>query len=331
MIRLSGYALTLFISTAFGTFGTYGTDISAGLDIDGSFDVQGWDVLPKCWSNCISSQKASCDFWDISCLCQASNGDFLTNVVNCARKNCDSHFDASLLISPLETACAIMGQPISGTCISSASAAATATLEIGASIGASAGASIGASAGFSAGFSAGGSGGASITQTATAVTTYVTSMTRTTTDADGTTIFVIETATVCPGSTTIFGSALSTIAASTGAGAGGTAGWSTTVMTSAAETSVASVAETTTAQVASTTAVVESTAAAPPPEETTAPVASSDTGSSAGTSVTGTGTASQSQTSAAHSSPTATPFEGSAAVWGSRWYLALSGILLGFL
>ena len=82
--------------------------------------------LPDCVQNCIySSQDDDCEITDIVCLCRASAGDFLPDLITCMHDSCDSELDDDLLLEPLKLACEIAGAPIPSAALQSAENEAT--------------------------------------------------------------------------------------------------------------------------------------------------------------------------------------------------------------
>jgi len=69
--------------------------------------------LPQCIQNCITqSQDDNCEVSDIACLCRASAGNFLPDLVTCIHGNCDNDLDNNIFLAPLQFACEIAGAPI---------------------------------------------------------------------------------------------------------------------------------------------------------------------------------------------------------------------------
>jgi len=82
--------------------------------------------LPSCFKDCItSSGDLNCALTDIGCICRASNGNFLPDVVTCFRANCDDHLSANVFLTPLQFACQLFGAPISSQALRDAQVAAT--------------------------------------------------------------------------------------------------------------------------------------------------------------------------------------------------------------
>ncbi|KUJ20546.1 uncharacterized protein LY89DRAFT_682270 [Mollisia scopiformis] len=69
--------------------------------------------LPQCVQDCITqSQDDNCQSTDIKCLCRASAGNFLPDLITCIHSNCDNDLDNDLLLTPLQLACQLAGVPI---------------------------------------------------------------------------------------------------------------------------------------------------------------------------------------------------------------------------
>ncbi|TVY85130.1 hypothetical protein LSUE1_G000423 [Lachnellula suecica] len=63
--------------------------------------------------HCISqSADENCSASDIKCLCRASAGNFLPDLITCMHGNCDNDLDNNLLLTPLQLVCQIAGTPI---------------------------------------------------------------------------------------------------------------------------------------------------------------------------------------------------------------------------
>ncbi|KAH6660559.1 hypothetical protein BKA67DRAFT_548432 [Truncatella angustata] len=77
--------------------------------------------LPSCASDCI--ENSGCDTSDIKCMCWASRGSFLPDVVACMYRECSQDISVDTWLTPLELACEVLGQPIPVSAISSAEAA----------------------------------------------------------------------------------------------------------------------------------------------------------------------------------------------------------------
>ncbi|ORY66345.1 uncharacterized protein BCR38DRAFT_408290 [Pseudomassariella vexata] len=77
--------------------------------------------LPECVSNCV--EGSGCGAIDIECMCTASNGSFLPDVVVCMYKDCSRAISVDTLLDPLEMSCKILGSPIPQSAIQSAEAA----------------------------------------------------------------------------------------------------------------------------------------------------------------------------------------------------------------
>jgi hypothetical protein len=97
--------------------------------------------LPQCIQNCINqSQDSNCEVTDVACLCRASAGNFLPDLITCMHGECDNSLDNNLLLTPLQLACEIAGAPIPASAIrnaeneaSSLAAQVTATVTLGGS------------------------------------------------------------------------------------------------------------------------------------------------------------------------------------------------------
>jgi hypothetical protein len=77
--------------------------------------------LPKCIQECIDqSGDENCSITNIKCLCRASAGNFLPDLITCMHGNCDSKLDNNLLLTPLQFACQIAGVPIPNSAIQNA-------------------------------------------------------------------------------------------------------------------------------------------------------------------------------------------------------------------
>jgi len=77
--------------------------------------------LPRCIQNCIDqSEDDDCSVTDIKCLCRASAGNFLPDLITCMHGNCDNNLDNNLLLTPLQFACEIAGVPIPDSSIQNA-------------------------------------------------------------------------------------------------------------------------------------------------------------------------------------------------------------------
>jgi hypothetical protein len=77
--------------------------------------------LPKCIQNCIDqSGDENCSVTDIKCLCRASSGNFLPDLITCMHGNCDNGLDNDLLLTPLQLVCEIAGTPIPDSAIQNA-------------------------------------------------------------------------------------------------------------------------------------------------------------------------------------------------------------------
>jgi hypothetical protein len=97
--------------------------------------------LPQCVQDCIdSSQDDNCAVTNVGCLCRASAGNFLPDLITCIHSNCDNDLDNSLLLTPLQWACELAGSPIPESALrnaenqaSSLAAQVTMTVTVGAS------------------------------------------------------------------------------------------------------------------------------------------------------------------------------------------------------
>lgn len=143
--------------------------------------------LPQCVQSCIDqSEDDNCSVTDIKCLCRASAGNFLPDLITCMHGNCDNDLDNNLLLTPLQFACEIAGTPIPDSAIQNAEdvgsslatqATATKTVTVG-----------GGSAATSGG--SGGRGGSEVTTTVQVASPSITTVTVTTTERDGSIIAV---------------------------------------------------------------------------------------------------------------------------------------------
>lgn len=78
-------------------------------------------TLPQCIQNCIAqSDDENCSASDIKCLCRASAGNFLPDIITCMHGNCDNDLDDDVLLTPLQLVCQIAGTPIPGSAIRNA-------------------------------------------------------------------------------------------------------------------------------------------------------------------------------------------------------------------
>lgn len=83
--------------------------------------TQSVSSLPQCVQDCINqSDDDNCSATDVSCLCRASGGNFLPNLITCMHGTCDGDLDVTLLLSPLEIICEVAGAPIPESAIMSA-------------------------------------------------------------------------------------------------------------------------------------------------------------------------------------------------------------------
>lgn len=77
--------------------------------------------LPQCVQKCIQqSDNENCSAVDIACLCRASAGNFLPDIITCIHGNCDNNLDNSLLLTPLQFVCELAGTPIPDSAIRNA-------------------------------------------------------------------------------------------------------------------------------------------------------------------------------------------------------------------
>jgi len=77
--------------------------------------------LPQCVQNCISqSQDDNCEVTDVRCLCRASAGNFLPDLITCMHGDCDNSLDNNLLLTPLQITCEIAGAPIPASALRNA-------------------------------------------------------------------------------------------------------------------------------------------------------------------------------------------------------------------
>jgi len=151
--------------------------------------------LPQCIQDCIDqSSDDNCSVTDVACLCRASAGNFLPQLLTCIHSSCD--LDENLLLDPLQVVCEVAGAPIPESAIQSAQSEAssldaqgTTTVTVG-------------------GVSATGSSEVTITVSTTLLTSSVSTKTVTKTK-DGSTIYVVYPITV--GSTTTVSGKPSTV------------------------------------------------------------------------------------------------------------------------
>ncbi|KAI9741582.1 MAG: hypothetical protein M1818_004388 [Claussenomyces sp. TS43310] len=74
--------------------------------------------LPDCVQTCINqSGDDNCEASDPTCLCRASNGNFLPDLIICMHSECDDAMDTNLLLIPLQYACIQAGAPIATAAI----------------------------------------------------------------------------------------------------------------------------------------------------------------------------------------------------------------------
>ncbi|KAI1870059.1 hypothetical protein JX265_006229 [Neoarthrinium moseri] len=79
-------------------------------------------MLPDCVSGCI--KDSGCGPGDVKCMCKASRGSFLVDVVECMHSDCTTRaIPVDDLLSSLENACNAIGRTIPASAISSAEAA----------------------------------------------------------------------------------------------------------------------------------------------------------------------------------------------------------------
>jgi hypothetical protein len=77
--------------------------------------------LPQCVQNCIDlSQDDNCSVTDVACLCRASAGNFLPDLITCMHSECDNDLDNDLLLTPLQLICEVAGAPIPASAIRNA-------------------------------------------------------------------------------------------------------------------------------------------------------------------------------------------------------------------
>jgi hypothetical protein len=77
--------------------------------------------LPQCIQDCIDqSQDDNCSVTDVACLCRASAGNFLPDLIICTHDSCERDLDNDLLLNPLQIVCEIAGVPIPESAIRSA-------------------------------------------------------------------------------------------------------------------------------------------------------------------------------------------------------------------
>jgi len=77
--------------------------------------------LPQCVQNCIDqSQDENCKVTDVACLCRASAGNFLPDLITCMHGECDNNLDNDLLLTPLQLVCEVTGSPIPESAIRNA-------------------------------------------------------------------------------------------------------------------------------------------------------------------------------------------------------------------
>ena len=89
--------------------------------------------LPQCIRDCIAqSQFGNCQAVDIGCLCRASAGNFLPDLLNCMRGKCD--LDARVLLEPLQAVCLMAGAPIPDKALQNAEDLATSVQQVTATV-----------------------------------------------------------------------------------------------------------------------------------------------------------------------------------------------------
>jgi len=77
--------------------------------------------LPDCVQDCINqSQDDNCSVADIACLCRASAGNFLPDLITCMHGQCDNDLDNNLLLTPLQLVCELAGAPIPASALRNA-------------------------------------------------------------------------------------------------------------------------------------------------------------------------------------------------------------------
>ena len=85
--------------------------------------------LPQCIQGCIEqSQYNNCQASDVKCLCRASAGNFLPDLVTCMRGNCD--LDAGILLMSLQAVCIVAGAPIPDKALQNAENQATSVQQV---------------------------------------------------------------------------------------------------------------------------------------------------------------------------------------------------------
>ncbi|KAF2842314.1 hypothetical protein M501DRAFT_406133 [Patellaria atrata CBS 101060] len=83
--------------------------------------------LPTCWALCVDA-TSSCGDLEVDCMCEASYSSFLPDLVTCVRVNCESLLDFDILINPLQYWCLILGIQIPISALFAAEDAATAAI-----------------------------------------------------------------------------------------------------------------------------------------------------------------------------------------------------------
>lgn len=85
--------------------------------------------LPRCIQDCIEqSQYDNCRDAGIGCLCRASAGSFLPDLVNCMQGNCD--LNAGILLESLQAVCIVAGAPIPDQALQNAGNQATSIQQV---------------------------------------------------------------------------------------------------------------------------------------------------------------------------------------------------------
>jgi len=157
--------------------------------------------LPDCVQQCIDqSGDDNCSVSDIKCLCRASAGNFLPNLITCMHGDCDNSLDNNLLLTPLQYACEIVGTPIPDSAIQNAEnvgsslatqATATRTVVVTVSGGSAVTSGASASGASASGNGGGGKGGSEVTTTIQVpASPSITTVTTIATERDGSVIVV---------------------------------------------------------------------------------------------------------------------------------------------
>lgn len=211
--------------------------------------------LPQCIQDCINqSEDDNCSVSDIKCLCRASAGNFLPDLITCMHGNCDNSLDNDLLLTPLQLACEFAGAPIPDSAIQNAE-------DVGSSLATQSEVTMTVTM---AGSSATG-GGSGVTTTVEVASPSITTVTVTTTERDGSIIVVAYPATEWT-TTTISGAGSTVTSVSKGAAVVST--YTTTNSEGHTTTQKTTVTETTTPSSAAissssdSTTIVTTTAAA---------------------------------------------------------------------